>query len=266
MKTKNRRISAILGAIVCLYLLTQTIFASTETDFLQLVNAERASLGKSPLYLNQGLTSAAYLHSKDMAENSYFSHTSLDGRTFVQRIQNAGYTGYSSIGENLAYHSGAENAQYVFSIWKNSPGHYANMIGAFNEMGLGVYSKNSLTYYTMDMGKRPESLINKTTSPVPVPAPAPVPSPQPAKDTTPPVISVTSSKTLYSTYKLFSVDIKTDEPSTISYNVGSSSGTICRGCTRSRFYVRASKSFTGYLKLTAKDSSGNTATKSISLS
>jgi len=32
----------------------------------------------------------------------YFSHTSLDGRTFDQRIRNAGYTGSSPLGENLA--------------------------------------------------------------------------------------------------------------------------------------------------------------------
>jgi len=57
-----------------------------ETDFLILINAERSLQGKTALVYNTSLTSAAYLHSKDMAENHYFSHTSLDGRTFVQRI------------------------------------------------------------------------------------------------------------------------------------------------------------------------------------
>jgi len=39
-------------------------------------------------------------------------------------------------------------------MWKNSSGHYANMMGDFNEAGLGVYSYNGLAYYTLDLGKR----------------------------------------------------------------------------------------------------------------
>jgi VCBS repeat-containing protein len=88
-----------------------------------------------------------------MAENNYFSHTSLDGRTFVQRIVAAGYANYLSLAENIAYHSGSANAAQVYSMWKNSAGHYANMMGDFNEAGLGVYSRNGLTYYTLDLGK-----------------------------------------------------------------------------------------------------------------
>jgi hypothetical protein len=44
-------------------------------------------------------------------------------------------------------------------MWKNSTGHYANMIGDFSEGGLGVYSKNGYTYYTLDMGKSRASVI-----------------------------------------------------------------------------------------------------------
>jgi hypothetical protein len=38
-------------------------------------------------------------------------------------------------------------------MWKNSTGHYANMMGDFSDAGLGVYSKNGYTYYTLDLGK-----------------------------------------------------------------------------------------------------------------
>jgi hypothetical protein len=88
-----------------------------------------------------------------MAEQNYFSHTSLDGRTFDQRIIAAGYTNYSSLGENIAYAYGAPDAARGYGMWKNSSGHYANMIGDFNEAGLGVYSRNGYTYYTLDLGK-----------------------------------------------------------------------------------------------------------------
>jgi hypothetical protein len=126
---------------------------SVESDFMAMLNAERATLGKNPLSINSNLSTAAYLHSQDMAEQGYFSHTSLDGRTFDQRIIAAGYTDYVSLAENIAYAYGAPDAARVYGMWKNSTGHYANMIGDFSDAGLGVYSKNGYTYYTLDLGK-----------------------------------------------------------------------------------------------------------------
>ena len=126
---------------------------SVESDFMVLLNAERATLGKNPLSNNSYLWTAAYLHSQDMAEQGYLSHTSLDGRTFDQRIVAAGYTNYSSLAENIAYAYGAPDAAIVYGMWKNSTGHYANMMGDFSDVGLGVYSKNGYTYYTLDLGK-----------------------------------------------------------------------------------------------------------------
>ncbi len=120
---------------------------------MAILNAEREGLGKKPLTINSLLTSAAYLHSEDMAELNYFSHTSSDGRTFDQRIIAAGYTNYSALAENIAYAYGEPDAARVYTMWKNSSGHYANMMGDYNEVGLGVYSKNGYTYYTLDLGK-----------------------------------------------------------------------------------------------------------------
>ena len=127
---------------------------NVETDFLVLVNAERSSLGKNSLTVDSALGNAAYLHSKDMGDNNYFSHTSQDGRTFDQRIAAAGYTNYYSLGENIAYAYGSPSAAQVFAMWKNSPGHYANMIGDFKDAGLGVYTVNGRTYYTLDLGRK----------------------------------------------------------------------------------------------------------------
>jgi hypothetical protein len=128
-----------------------------QTEFLTLVNAERASLGKAPLVANSQLESAAYLHSKDMGDKDFFSHTSLDGRTFSQRISAEGYR-YLAAAENIAMASGDPSASKVFDMWKNSSGHYTNMIGDYADAGLGVYSVNGKTYYTLDLGK--SSLIS----------------------------------------------------------------------------------------------------------
>jgi hypothetical protein len=124
-----------------------------ETDFMNIMNAQRIALGKNSLAINSSLSTAAYLHSKDMAENNYFSHVSLDGRTMVQRVTAAGYMNWTSLGENIAYCYGAPDANIVYDMWKNSPGHYANMIGNFADAGLGVFTLNNYTYYTLDLGE-----------------------------------------------------------------------------------------------------------------
>ena len=144
-----------LSLLVSLSGLPLAAFAqtSTETDFMNIMNAQRISLGKNSLAINSSLSTAAYLHSKDMAENNYFSHTSQDGRTMVQRVTAAGYTNWTSLAENIAYCYGAPDATTVYNMWKNSPGHYANMIGDFTDAGLGVYTVNNYTYYTLDFGK-----------------------------------------------------------------------------------------------------------------
>ena len=126
---------------------------SIETDFMNILNTQRIALGKNSLAINSSLSTAAYLHSKDMAENNYFSHTSPDGQTMVQRVTAAGYTDWTSLGENIAYCYGASDATTVYDMWENSPGHYANMIGDFTDAGLGVYTLNNYTYYTLDLGE-----------------------------------------------------------------------------------------------------------------
>jgi len=126
---------------------------STETDFMNILNVQRISLNKNTLAINSNLSTAAYLHSKDMAENGYFSHTSVDGRTFDQRIVAAGYTNWTSLSENVAYYYGSPDAATIYNMWKNSAGHYANMIGSFTDAGLGVYTLNNYTFYTLDLGK-----------------------------------------------------------------------------------------------------------------
>jgi cell division septation protein DedD len=170
---------AVCIIVQLLPLLQVSAQTSVESDFMAMLNAERAKLGKNPIIVNSCLETAASLHSQDMAEQDYFSHTSLDGRTFDQRIIAAGYTDYVSLAENIAYSSGEPDATRVYDMWKNSAGHYANMMGDFNEAGLGVYSKNGCTYYTLDLGK------SRNVSPAPSPSPTPSPQSSPTVAVTP---------------------------------------------------------------------------------
>lgn len=72
---------------------------------LNQVNAGRAAYGLAPLSLDGAITAVAYAHASDMLANGYFSHTSLDGTTYKQRLTNGGVS-YAWSGENMCYLSG----------------------------------------------------------------------------------------------------------------------------------------------------------------
>jgi uncharacterized protein YkwD len=125
-----------------------------EDQLLVLINQRRAAGATcgatayppvGPLTMNANLRTAAQNHSLDMATQNYFSHTSLDGRTFDQRIRNAGYTGAFPLGENIA--GGQSTPQAVVDGWMGSPGHCAIIMnGAFHATGVGYAFNSSATY------------------------------------------------------------------------------------------------------------------------
>ena len=129
---------------------------------LDAVNAARATArycgadyypAVAPLAWNAQLAQAAAGHSRDMADNNYFSHTSLDGRTAAQRVTAAGYA-YSYLGENIAAGYGGIDA--VMSGWLASAGHCANIMNShYQELGAACASNASSTYgdyWTQDFG------------------------------------------------------------------------------------------------------------------
>ncbi|MBB5364686.1 CAP domain-containing protein [Deinococcus humi] len=129
---------------------------------LQLVNAARAqarscgstSFAAAPaLTLNTQLGQAAQGHASDMAAQNYFSHTSKDGRTFVQRITATGYA-FRTIGENIA--AGQSTPQQVVAGWLQSEGHCRNIMNpSFRELGVGYAKGGSYGHYwVQDFGAR----------------------------------------------------------------------------------------------------------------
>ena len=110
----------------------------SETDqVVALVNAARADAGCGALTADARLAAAAQAHSDDMAAQGYFSHTSLDGRTFVDRVRAAGYPNPG--GENIA--QGQRGAQAVHDAWMNSEGHRQNILNCdFTTIGVGLHA------------------------------------------------------------------------------------------------------------------------------
>jgi uncharacterized repeat protein (TIGR01451 family) len=106
-------------------------------EVVNLVNQERASVGCAPLAINQQLTTAAQAHSTDMALNDFFSHTSSNGSSPWERINNAGYQ-FSYAAENIA--AGYTTPQAAVNAWMASPGHRANILNCILEdTGVGYY-------------------------------------------------------------------------------------------------------------------------------
>jgi len=138
--------------------------ANFEADALRLINQHRAagaSCGArgsfapaAALARQSQLASAAYGHSRDMADQHYFSHTSLDGRTLSDRINATGYV-WSSIGENIA--AGHGSVQAVVGAWMGSDGHCANLMNPnFTQFGLACARNDASPYriyWTQNLGR-----------------------------------------------------------------------------------------------------------------
>ena len=138
--------------------------ANFAADALRLINERRAvgascgaqgNFAPAPAVAWQTqLTTAAYGHSRDMADNDYFSHTGLNGSTLGTRVTATGY-GWSALGENIA--AGQPDVVAVIAAWMGSDGHCANMMNPrFTEFGLACARSDTSRYriyWTLDLGR-----------------------------------------------------------------------------------------------------------------
>lgn len=123
-----------------------SVSASTmQQEMLGYINAERAKVKAPALSLDKALCDGAYLKSKDMAVNGYFSHTSPTYGSPFEMMKSLGIT-YRAAGENIAKNSSVKGAHDAFM---NSSGHRANILNtSFKKVGLGFYSYNNYLYVT----------------------------------------------------------------------------------------------------------------------
>jgi uncharacterized protein YkwD len=140
---------------------TTVTLTADEKRTLDLHNQTRTANGLTRFCVHPALTAAARAHARDMMTKGYFSHTSLDGSTFVTRVTRAGYTNWRALAENIAWGSGSYGApDAIYTGWMNSAGHKANILnGTLREIGIGVVAGTFKTYanakmYTVDFGTR----------------------------------------------------------------------------------------------------------------
>jgi uncharacterized protein YkwD len=136
--------------------------SSDATAFLNAINAVRATArncgstaypAAPALKWNAKLEAAALLHSQDMANQNYFSHTGKNGSQPWDRMTAAGYA-WRAAAENIA--AGQPDLTTVMDGWVKSSGHCANLMSAaYTEIGMAKATNSGSDYriyWTQDFG------------------------------------------------------------------------------------------------------------------
>ncbi|MDY0405989.1 CAP domain-containing protein [Virgibacillus sp. 179-BFC.A HS] len=120
-----------------------------EQQIFDMTNVVRNSFNKPSLKWDDSVSEVAYLHSKDMAENNYFSHYGLDGTGLKERLA-AKKVFYFAAGENIA--AQYPDAPAAMHGWLNSKGHREALLNKdYTNLGVGVYK----FYYTQNFLAKP---------------------------------------------------------------------------------------------------------------
>ncbi|ALV21989.1 CAP domain-containing protein [Carnobacterium antarcticum] len=130
---------------------TSTIdYVAIEDHILELLNDLRQEKNLNALKPNEQLKKASRQRAKETKES--FAHTRPDGREMATIFEEPEYEYvYQLVGENIGmatYYLDEEGmAELMFGGWKNSPGHYENMVREnFEEIGIGVYYDGETLY------------------------------------------------------------------------------------------------------------------------
>ena len=118
-------------------------------------NAIRAKKGLKALIRTDAMDSVAQSWTRKQAANQAMSHNP-DYSTQIPK-------GWSFAAENVAY---GYDYTDVVEAWKNSPGHYKNIISGATHIGLGyALDDNGRTYFTQNFAKYPSTVkFLKSTS------------------------------------------------------------------------------------------------------
>lgn len=104
-----------------------------------MVNYARARRGRPPLTGLAKLNRAARGKSGDILRCDEFDHEAC-GREFTYWFKRVDYRGRcTALGENLAWGTGSRGSvRKIFSAWIGSAGHRENILGNYQEIGIGL--------------------------------------------------------------------------------------------------------------------------------
>jgi uncharacterized protein YkwD len=130
---------------------------AAEQQLFDLINLDRAQNGLGALVANPTMFNIARSaphqvcnngqtyngRAQDMVERQYFSHQIPPCNLYVWPILNSYGVQWTSVGENIAWNNYTPQSTSVTeaNTWlMNSPGHRANILGAYNQVGVGAFA------------------------------------------------------------------------------------------------------------------------------
>lgn len=164
--------------------LVRAQLTSWEANMLRLelserINALRVSQGLNALHFNDTLRKAALFHSVYMADNDVLTHEQklVKFGTPKARVDEFKGKKFRIIGENVLYSTPQKFplsekeitalAEEMFLGWKNSPGHYANMISpdfTHGDFGFKANANKKIVYATHVLGALGISVPNQLST------------------------------------------------------------------------------------------------------
>lgn len=120
----------------------------TANQLFSLINQDRAAQGLPALAWNDQLGSLAQTWSEQMSRSGALTHQDLDALQ-----ANPFMAAWRSLGENI--YMGATDAGSANTTWMNSPGHRANILHGFTDVGIGTTRDSSgILWVVADFGTR----------------------------------------------------------------------------------------------------------------
>ncbi|MBV9168977.1 MAG: CAP domain-containing protein [Chloroflexi bacterium] len=126
-----------------------------EASVIALINQQRATAGVAALSEAQELDTAAERYASVLASGTCFEHTCGPVPQLSDRVDQAGYSGWQAVGENIA--AGFQTPEAVVAGWMASPGHRANILSTdYSEVGAGFTSSGGKfgMYWAAEFGTR----------------------------------------------------------------------------------------------------------------
>ena len=119
-------------------------YSEDETVLVNIINDYRISIGLKKLELIDYVSYKSEEHDLFMIQNNEVSHAGFEERAEdIEKVLDA-----AMVSENIAYNY--ETSELALKAWLASPGHKANIEGAFTHFGISirVNPTNGKKYYT----------------------------------------------------------------------------------------------------------------------
>lgn len=126
-----------------------------EAQVVEMINEERAKEGLTALLEWKELAICARSHSQNMAEKLVeFGHDGFDER--AEAMQEIAF--WTKFAENVAFsYNVKDHLKTAVKGWMHSPGHRKNILGDYEETGVGIFfSSEGEFYITQLFATRPQ--------------------------------------------------------------------------------------------------------------